>query len=144
MLLSRISQTLFLSVCEILVYPTLHFFPTPAIRCTVKTPAGFARNPAMLAQPASNPFVQVFYSNPCLGGLIVDVEDGLNPFVQVFYSNGESMWEESSALYWVLIPLFRSFILIISKKWKLFECTEMVLIPLFRSFILMRNTRMET
>ena len=40
------------------------------------------------------------------------LDDGLNPFVQVFYSNPESLWNNYLAGLLVLIPLFRSFILI--------------------------------
>ena len=97
----------FFTVCEILVYPTLLFIPTPAIRCTVKTPAGFARNPAMLAQPASNPFVQVFYSNK-------------KSYKWIYIT-----WLS------VVIPLFRSFILInlsreeASLRSSYFECSSL-------------------
>ena len=60
-----------------------------------------------------NPFVQVFYSNKsvALSKVVLKKSAGLNPFVQVFYSN--TFFSVTEALEsCVLIPLFRSFILI--------------------------------
>ena len=101
-----------------------------------------------------NPFVQVFYSNAlflALMGYFVQVfysnalflalmgYDGytrLNPFVQVFYSNKNLKNKVPKDGKKVLIPLFRSFILIFKQnKGKNFWICN-VLIPLFRSFIL--------
>ena len=59
-----------------------------------------------------NPFVQVFYSNIDIrGGKFHSVTNCLNPFVQVFYSNISDYWKSCKCRI-VLIPLFRSFILI--------------------------------
>ena len=115
-----------------------------------------------MALKCLNPFVQVFYSN---GGIRLlnwlTGENCLNPFVQVFYSNeirqereiplivgvliplfrsfilmsGLSIGNSTGFLY-VLIPLFRSFILIIDPMKKTVDSVCKVLIPLFRSFIL--------
>ena len=60
----------------------------------------------------------------------------LNPFVQVFYSNAENTLTGQKQLNWVLIPLFRSFILILSTYRIIRRLFRRVLIPLFRSFIL--------
>ena len=62
---------------------------------------------------------------------------GLNPFVQVFYSNFQNLIEKSiSEKKTVLIPLFRSFILIPKFMELNIVMLKVVLIPLFRSFIL--------
>ena len=84
-----------------------------------------------------NPFVQVFYSNKKnLQGEDKMKIEGLNPFVQVFYSNkGRVDHKITGRFLLVLIPLFRSFILIQSVIYK-FGLLPKVLIPLFRSFIL--------
>ena len=59
-----------------------------------------------------NPFVQVFYSNEVFENLDVGkIPYSLNPFVQVFYSN-KRIWQcRRVKEVLVLIPLFRSFIL---------------------------------
>ena len=61
----------------------------------------------------------------------------LNPFVQVFYSNRRNDKRRSCSPFRVLIPLFRSFILITVEALILGLVQILVLIPLFRSFILM-------
>ena len=64
-----------------------------------------------------NPFVQVFYSNwSGSAGVFTMTRAGLNPFVQVFYSNKKKNFENYMICVDVLIPLFRSFILIPKQK----------------------------
>ena len=60
----------------------------------------------------------------------------LNPFVQVFYSNAIVFNRNVVNVPRVLIPLFRSFILILVQIFVFVLGTGIVLIPLFRSFIL--------
>ena len=112
-----------------------------------------------------NPFVQVFYSNETGTALEqLPGQIGLNPFVQVFYSNAylnDTIVVKDPN---VLIPLFRSFILIVQNRLNAhiyIQCLNpfvqvfysntdsnpekylgaYVLIPLFRSFILIVTRR---
>ena len=64
------------------------------------------------------------------------VNQCLNPFVQVFYSNMSKKMVTFRCDERVLIPLFRSFILM-QNAYKILRKVKKVLIPLFRSFILM-------
>ena len=73
-----------------------------------------------------------------------DMAKSLNPFVQVFYSNMKNIKAIWHRFISVLIPLFRSFILMCFIKIDNNVFYAQVLIPLFRSFILMTGTPLYT
>ena len=84
-----------------------------------------------------NPFVQVFYSNKApLATLLVTFIGGLNPFVQVFYSNMGFNFNKLTVGDICLNPFVQVFYSNVNAAKTIQAVIQKVLIPLFRSFIL--------